>query len=43
MCVSSLVKILNQPENLDALMTATTPEEFAQAMNTAEEKLLSRS
>lgn len=41
MCVSSLVKILNKPENLQALMTATTPEEFCQAMTTAEEKLFS--
>ncbi|MBE36202.1 MAG: PTS glucose transporter subunit IIA [Opitutaceae bacterium] len=40
MCVSSLVKILNKPENLEALMTAATPEEFIQAINTAEEKLL---
>jgi len=42
MCVSSLVKILNKPANLEALMTAATPEEFSQAINTAEEKLLSR-
>ena len=41
MCVSSLVKILNKPENLEAFMTAATPEEFIQAINTAEEKLLS--
>ncbi len=41
MCVSSLVKILNKPANLEALMTATTPDEFAQAITTAEEKLLS--
>jgi len=41
MCVSSLVKILNKPENLEALMTAATPEAFSQAIKTAEEKLLS--
>ena len=41
MCVSSLVKILNKPENLEALMTAKNQEEFAQAITTAEEKLLS--
>lgn len=41
MCVSSLVKILNKPENREALMAAATPEEFSQAIITAEEKLLS--
>ena len=41
MCVSSLVKILNKPENREALLAAATPEEFSQAIVTAEEKLLS--
>jgi mannitol/fructose-specific phosphotransferase system IIA component (Ntr-type) len=39
MVVSSLCKILKTPAHREALMTATTPEAFIQAMVTAEEKL----
>lgn len=38
--VSALCKIFKDPVNRDALMTATTPEQFIQAIATAEEKLL---
>lgn len=41
MCVSSLCKILNNPASREALMTAPSPEAFAQALITAEEKLFS--
>ncbi|MCF7688411.1 MAG: PTS sugar transporter subunit IIA [Cephaloticoccus sp.] len=41
MVVSSLCKILKEPANREALMTAATPEDFARALIAAEDKLLS--
>lgn len=41
MCVSSLCKVLNNSANREALMNAATPEEFAHALVSAEEKLFS--
>jgi mannitol/fructose-specific phosphotransferase system IIA component (Ntr-type) len=38
--VSALCKIFKDPANRDALMTATSPEQFIRAIVTAEEKLL---
>ncbi len=37
--VSALCKILKDPSNREALMRATTPADFIQAVTTAEEKL----
>ncbi len=38
--VSALCKIFKDPANREALMTASTPEQFVQAIVAAEEKLL---
>lgn len=38
--VSSLCKIFKDPANRDALMTASTPEQFIEVITAAEEKLL---
>ena len=40
--VSALCKLLKDPANRQAMMTAATPEEFIKAIIVAEEKLLAR-